>query len=136
MFRYFEKTKKNFLINLMFHSKFKKSLEIFSSFWSLLRILELYWGCSLSTPRKNKIRTNIFWSCMKTFAKLLMTSRRYFQTFSLLDRLKVWKISRQIVRDSDSFTGYSLWDQPHNFLHKFTRIVLSLHKLNKLGKFW
>ena len=33
-------------------------------------------------------------------------------------------------------TGYSFWDQLHNFLHKFTWIVLSVHKLNKLGKFW
>ena len=33
-------------------------------------------------------------------------------------------------------TGYSFWDQLCNFLHKFTRIVLSVHKLNKPGKFW
>ena len=35
-----------------------------------------------------------------------------------------------------SFTGYSFWDRLRNFLHKFTWIVLSVHKLNKLGKFW
>ena len=33
-------------------------------------------------------------------------------------------------------TGYSFWDWLCNFLHKFTWIVLSVHKLNKLGKFW
>ena len=33
-------------------------------------------------------------------------------------------------------TGYSFWDRLRNFLHKFTWIVLSVHKLNKLGKFW
>ena len=33
-------------------------------------------------------------------------------------------------------TGYYFWDRLRNFLHKFTRIVLSVHKLNKLGKFW
>ena len=32
-------------------------------------------------------------------------------------------------------TGFSFWDRLHNFLHKFTWIVLSVHKLNKLGKF-
>ena len=33
-------------------------------------------------------------------------------------------------------TGYSFWDRLCNFLHKFTWIVLTVHKLNKLGKFW
>ena len=33
-------------------------------------------------------------------------------------------------------TGDSFWDPLRNFLHKFTRIVLSVYKLNKLGKFW
>ena len=33
-------------------------------------------------------------------------------------------------------TGYSFWDWLRNFLQKFTWIVLSVHKLNKLGKFW
>ena len=32
-------------------------------------------------------------------------------------------------------TNYSFWDQLRNFLHKFTWIVLSANKLNKLGKF-
>ena len=31
---------------------------------------------------------------------------------------------------------YSLWDRLRNFLLKSTWIVLSVHKLNKLGKFW
>ena len=35
-----------------------------------------------------------------------------------------------------NFTGYSFWDRLRNFFHKFTRIVLSVHKLNKVGKFW
>ena len=34
------------------------------------------------------------------------------------------------------YTGYSFWDRLRNFLHKFTWIVLSVNKLNKLGKFW
>ena len=33
-------------------------------------------------------------------------------------------------------TGYSFWDPLLNSLHKFIWIVLSVHKLNKLGKFW
>ena len=32
-------------------------------------------------------------------------------------------------------TGYSSWDWLRDFIHKFTWIVLSVHKLNKLGKF-
>ena len=32
-------------------------------------------------------------------------------------------------------TGYSFWDRLRNFLHKFTWIVLSVQKLNKLGKY-
>ena len=48
-----------------------------------------------------------------------------------------------VVRDSTRFlcsaalnspsTGYSFWDWLHNFLHNF---FLSVHNLNKLGKFW
>ena len=33
-------------------------------------------------------------------------------------------------------TGYSFWDWLRNFLLKFTWIVLLVHKLNKLAKFW
>ena len=33
-------------------------------------------------------------------------------------------------------TGYSFWDRLRIYLQKFTWIVLSAHKLNKLGKFW
>ena len=33
-------------------------------------------------------------------------------------------------------TGYSFWDRLRNFLHKFSWIVLSVHKLNKLDKYW
>ena len=33
-------------------------------------------------------------------------------------------------------TGYSFLDRLRNCLHKFTWIVLSVLKLNKLGKFW
>ena len=33
-------------------------------------------------------------------------------------------------------TGYCFWDRLRNLLHKFTWTVLSVHKLNKLGKFW
>ena len=33
-------------------------------------------------------------------------------------------------------TGYTFWDRLRNFLHKFTWIVLSVHKFNKLDKFW
>ena len=36
----------------------------------------------------------------------------------------------------DQDTGYSFWDGLCNFVHKFTWIVLSVHTLNKLGKFW
>ena len=42
----------------------------------------------------------------------------------------------QIVFFVHHFTGYSFWDRLRNFLHIFTWIVLSVHKLNKLGKFW
>ena len=33
------------------------------------------------------------------------------------------------------FTGYSFWEWLRNFLLTFTWVVLSVHKLNKLGKF-
>ena len=33
-------------------------------------------------------------------------------------------------------TGYSFLDRLRNFLHRFTWIVLRVHKLNKLSKFW
>ena len=42
----------------------------------------------------------------------------------------------QIVFFVHHFTGYSFWDRLRNFLHIFAWIVLSVHKLNKLGKFW
>ena len=32
--------------------------------------------------------------------------------------------------------GYSFWNRLRNFWHKFTSIILSVQKLNKLGKFW
>ena len=35
-----------------------------------------------------------------------------------------------------SCKGYSFWDRLPNLLHKFTWIVLSVHKLNKLDNFW
>ena len=38
--------------------------------------------------------------------------------------------------DGKRYTGYSFWYRLRNFLHKFTWIVLSVHKLKKLGKFW
>ena len=34
------------------------------------------------------------------------------------------------------FTGYYFWDLLRNFLHKYIWIILTVHKLNKLGKFW
>ena len=49
----------------------------------------------------------------------------------------IWNIvSQRSSWQKTGNTGYSFWDQLRNFLHKFTRIVLSVHKLNKLGKFW
>ena len=42
----------------------------------------------------------------------------------------------QIVFFVHHFTGYSFWDRLRNLLHIFAWIVLSVHKLNKLGKFW
>ena len=34
------------------------------------------------------------------------------------------------------FWGFGVLRSIANFLQKFTRIVLSVHKFNKLGKFW
>ena len=33
-------------------------------------------------------------------------------------------------------TGYSFWDRLLSCFHRFTWIILSVRKLNKLGKFW
>ena len=33
-------------------------------------------------------------------------------------------------------TGHSFWDRLRSCLHAFTWIVLSVHTLNKMGKFW
>ena len=55
---------------------------------------------------------------------------------------KICILSTRILNDSKAdvliltYTGYSFWDRLRIFLHKFTWIVLSVHKLNKLGKFW
>ena len=46
------------------------------------------------------------------------------------NQIFTWKVNNMY------YTGYSFWDRLHNFLHKFTWVVLSVHKLNKLGKFW
>ena len=40
------------------------------------------------------------------------------------------------IMDKSKLTGYYFWDRLRNYLHKSTWIVLSIHKLNKLGKFW
>ena len=50
--------------------------------------------------------------------------------------LRTW-ISKGLFYTSLAFfTGYSFWDWLRNFLHKFPWIVLSVHKLNKIWKFW
>ena len=52
-----------------------------------------------------------------------------------------WSLTRCPWSDHEilwykSCTGYSFWDRLHNFLPKLTWIVLLVHKLNKLCRFW
>ena len=49
---------------------------------------------------------------------------------------RVWKLSLRYTYIIFTDTGYSFWEWLRNFWCKFTWIVLSVHKLNKLGKFW
>ena len=49
---------------------------------------------------------------------------------------KIWNHWKPSDSRRWNHTGYSFWDRLRNFLHKFTWIVLSVHKLNKLDKFW
>ena len=41
-----------------------------------------------------------------------------------------------VISDILGITGYSFWDWLRIFLHKVAWIVFTVHKLNKLGKFW
>ena len=82
------------------------------------------------------------------FPLLLFKMTSYFFTYaisytlfiSLLSRLDIQSIITKInfkrVQFSYLGTDCSFWDRLHNFLHKFTRIVFSVLKLNNLGKFW
>ena len=50
--------------------------------------------------------------------------------------ITIYSLSNDKSPPENTITGYSFWDQLRNFLHKSTWIVLSVHKLNKQGKFW
>ena len=58
------------------------------------------------------------------------------RTCLLLSNHKNNQSSNLTIKNHYLDTGYSFWDRLHNFLHKFIWIVFSVHKLNKLGKFW
>ena len=64
----------------------------------------------------------------------------YLTRFSQRHKFKIWicgYLGACYLKLAISLsTGYSFWDRLRNFLLKFTWIVLSVHKLNKLGKFW
>ena len=47
----------------------------------------------------------------------------------------LWSMIISIIWYFAYCAGYSFWDRLRNFLQKFTWIFLSVHKLNKLGKF-
>ena len=64
----------------------------------------------------------------KAYQLALLSSKKRTKYLNL--QLQPFKILKYIF-----FTGNSFWDRLCNFLHKFTWIVLSVHKLNKLGKF-
>ena len=53
-----------------------------------------------------------------------------------LDLNSLWCDSSRLNTYVSICTGYSFWDWLCNFLHRFTWIVLSVHKLKKLCKFW
>ena len=54
-----------------------------------------------------------------------------FKTCFILFDCLIWS-----VEECCPSNDYSFWYRLCNFLHKLTWIVLSVHKLNKLGKFW
>ena len=50
-----------------------------------------------------------------------------------LPKFSNWEIHSETKWNKNANTGYSFWDRLRNFLNKLTWIVLSVHKLNKLG---
>ena len=68
---------------------------------------------------------------------------RHCRLFTSTRESKEWvtkttKSSLRLPHTSHNYWwySYSFWNRLRNFLHKFTWIVLSVYKLNKLGKFW
>ena len=63
-----------------------------------------------------------------------------FSSFQPSNRAKSMKQNMKMtnfkIQLGNADTGYSFWDWLRNFLHKFPWIILSVHKLNKIWKFW
>ena len=64
------------------------------------------------------------------------TAGNFFGFFKIKLVIFCKRDSGYLSHATEEVTGYSFWDRFHNFLHRFTWIVLALHKLNKLGKLW
>ena len=89
-----------------------RSRYIFHDFWSL-------------PPYRRQFFTTIRWQIWQIFDPSLPK-----KCWRLKWMVPIWYVAMILG------TGYSFWDRLRNFLHKFSWIVLSVHKLNKLDKYW
>ena len=99
---------------------------------SLSKSFIIRWGPSFN----RRIVTWDLGSVTDTFFSIVNVAKKMFfhEKNRTINELPIWNFWVQ----SNIFvqcTGYSffLWNRLRNFLHTFTWIVLSVHKLNKLG---
>ena len=94
----------------------------------LLLSYSWYYLAYVSSVRKVKFLSSD--RCHKSSKKCHLLRSLFSLVFSF-SLLHMWA-----KKHKKSSTGYSFWDRLRNFLLKFTWIVLSVHKFDKLGKFW
>ena len=100
------------------------STSIYSSCWILLALTIVSWIRRFAAYAPVPSLIYFFW---------VLTAKRPIS--SVMKKRKCMR-RLDIIQYLVAFTGYSFWDRLGNFLLKFTWIVFSVHKLNKLGKLW
>ena len=123
-----------------------RTQQIYSNFFFFL-ILWHPWGRVHIDLNKNSARTGCVISLYQLIPQSQLAKNRYWVTSDILWRnCNMMDIPQELVSDQirkpyipicikkDAVTDYSFWDWLRNFLQKFTWVVLSVHKLNKLGK--
>ena len=150
-----QRLKKQTLQNLTWKNSEKSLIVHYLSFNPYLGVFYSFWQWPKCLKKKNLLRKfSKIWYCLEVLFQVWKSglSRNFLAKVKSDPKFNksYWKIIHLIAIPSisghqyDFFdTGYSFWDRLRNFLHKFTwivhrerRIVLSVHKLNKLGKFW